>query len=288
MISYRHHVVSLVAVFLALAVGIALGSTVLADADDDTTPDARPAAATGAPGAGYGDDFALQVAPRLYADGLAGHPVAVLTLPGADERDVEALTEQVAAAGGGIAGRYDLRPGLVAAGEKTLVDTLGRELSAATPGVAADAPTYVRLGQLLGAAAASTDPAGTPLGDTDAPVRESMVAADLLTLATEPVRRAPLVLLVLGDEVEPAVLAGISAGLAESATGVVVAGSTAAGHSGDLASLRADPAAAGLSTVDGVETGLGRVTAVLALVRELSETGGSFGAASSEGAVPLG
>jgi copper transport outer membrane protein MctB len=68
----------------------------------------------------------------------------------------------------------------------------------------------------------------------------------------------------------------------------VVAGDAAsATPSGDLAALRAEPAADQVATVDGSDTPLGQVTAVLALIRSLSVQGGSFGASGSDGAVPL-
>ena len=38
----------------------------------------------------------------------------------------------------------------------------------------------------------------------------------------------------------------------------------------------------------GVESAIGRVTATLALIRSLETSGGSFGAAGTDGAVPLG
>ena len=111
MISLRHHVASLVAVFLALAVGIALGGGPLADTDDEPTA-SRPhgaraarAAATTAPPT-YADAFAAASAARLYADGLAGHAVAVLAMPGAEAAQIKALTAQVVAAGGAITGTF--------------------------------------------------------------------------------------------------------------------------------------------------------------------------------------
>ena len=70
--------------------------------------------------------------------------------------------------------------------------------------------------------------------------------------------------------------------LADTATGVVVAGSASA-----LADLRAERSAAQAATVDGVDTPLGRVTATLALIRSLTVQGGSFGASGSDGAVPV-
>jgi hypothetical protein len=93
---------------------------------------------------------------------------------------------------------------------------------------------------------------------------------------------------VLGDRTDPAVLGGIATGLAAKAPGVVVAGETATGAAnGDLAVLRADPAAENVATVDGAENPLGQVTTVLALIRSLTTPGGSFGASGSDGAVPL-
>jgi len=96
------------------------------------------------------------------------------------------------------------------------------------------------------------------------------------------------VLLVLGRHTDPAILSGLVAGLAAKATGVVVVGTSAAATAaGDLGVLRGDAAAEHAATVDGVEAPLGRVTAVLALIRSLTVQGGSFGAAGSDGAVPL-
>ena len=105
-------------------------------------------------------------------------------------------------------------------------------------------------------------------------------------------RRAPLVLVVLGtdadDEGSDAILAGLVQGLAAQATGVVVAGTLADGGDGQLGRLRADPAAAGVATLDGVDTLAGQVATVMALQRSVTTPGGSFGASGADGAVPLG
>ena len=85
MISLRHHVITLVAVFLALAVGVALGSGVLRDADDEqslaATPGADPAAEQRIDS---GERFAAAVGPALttgkLADRLAAADAAVHVL----------------------------------------------------------------------------------------------------------------------------------------------------------------------------------------------------------------
>ncbi|WP_153337237.1 MULTISPECIES: copper transporter [unclassified Nocardioides] len=290
MISYRQHVVSLVAVFLALAVGVVLGGGPLSELGRDDS-------ATAADGLGPGEertltfaeDFAATAAPQLYDGGLRGRSVALLTAPGVDEEAVSGLTAQIEAAGSSLAGRYDLGTELVSGSSKTLVDTLGTQLVEQVDSglVDAEATTYVRIGQFLGRAVATTGAPQRPSTDAET-VRQSLVAGELLTATDEDARLAPLVLLVLGDDAEPTVLAGLVSGLATTATGVVVAGDSGAATSGDLADLREDPAATQVTTVDGIETVLGQVTAVLALVREIDGTGGSFGAAGEAGPVPLG
>jgi hypothetical protein len=285
-ISYRHHIVSLVAVFLALAVGVALGGGPLSDLGRDdkpasaTTREQRTVART----ASYGDDFAAASAAKLYAGRLRDQPVAVLTMPGAEGDAVSALGAQIEAAGGSVS-TYDVQPTLVDGSKKSLVDALGSQLMTQLgPGaVTADAPTYERLGQLLGLAVAGDDLSGA---DADS-IRQSLEGAELMT-SPETAVRAPLVLVVLGDQVDPAILSGLVSGLAATATGVVVAGdTTSATPAGDLAALRSEPAADQVATADGVDTPLGQVTAVLVLIRSLFVQGGSFGASGSDGAVPL-
>lgn len=282
MISYRHHIVSLVAVFLALAVGVALGGGPLSDLGRDDKPASAPTTPKrqADPTAKYGDAFASASAAALYADGLRDKSVSLVTMPGADADTVSALGAQVEEAGGTIAGTYDVQPALTDDHEKSLVDTLGSQLAdqLGTGAVSEDASTYVRIGQLLGLAVSG----GADLPSSEAlTVREGLAGAELLASPEDAVR-APAVLVVLGDDTNPAILSGVVTGLSDKATGVVVAGSTTG-----LADLRAESDAGKAATVDGVDGSLGQVTAVLAVIRSFSVQGGSFGASGSDGAVPL-
>lgn len=295
MITYRHHIASLVAVFLALAVGVVLGGGPLSELgraeDTDATPASEQRADAAERAAAFGDDFATKTAATLYAGRLRDHPTALVTLPGVDEADVEALTAQVQAAGGTVAGRYDVRGSLLEPSERTLVDTLGSQLMTQLPEgtVDAEASTYVRMGQLLAVAAATTEPAGAEADNDTAAVRESLAAGELLTTVTDGAATAPLVLVLLGEDSDPDILGGLLSGLARNAVGVVVAGDAAAGRpGGTLALLRSDPVGEELATVDGVDTPLGQVTSVLALARQLDGAAGAFGASGADGAVPLG
>lgn len=302
MISLRQHVASLVAVFLALAVGIALGGGPLANDDDDGGEDPTGApSATPLPAsdetAAFADAFAGEGAARLYADGLNGHAAAILAMPGADPAQVKALQAQVVAAGGAITGTFTAGAKLVDAAEKTLVDTLGSQLSAqlADVRVEATAPTYERMGQLLGIAMSTTQVSSVRADLAAVSVRESLGGAELLT-APQDVRNAPLVLVVLPPGQEGAgsslatrtILSGLVSGLGHNAAGVVVAGDQDSADDGELAALRESDLTGPISTVDGIETTIGQVTTVLAMEAVVSGTTGSYGASGSDGAVPLG
>ena len=83
MITYRHHIVSLVAVFLALAVGIALGGGPLSELGRDD----RPASATPrqqravTAEASYGDEFAAASAAALYPSVSVPWPIIIPLTP---------------------------------------------------------------------------------------------------------------------------------------------------------------------------------------------------------------
>jgi hypothetical protein len=241
---------------------------------------------TRAPAPGYDDAFVASVAERLYAHGLSRRPVAVVTLPGADPSAVSALTTQVKAAGGQVTATYAIRGQLVDPQQKSLVDTLGLQLDKQLAhGTARGASTYPRVGQLVAIAVANTGGAAAPAGDDAAAVRQSLVAAQLLTVPAGSPQTAPLVLVVLGSALDQPIADGVLDGLAAGARGVV-----AVAPSGDrtLAGLHTDGVTKRVTTVDGSETAAGRVAAVLALVRAWSHPGGAFGASGPDGPVPLG
>jgi len=303
MISLRQHVTSLVAVFLALAVGIALGGGLLADTDDDSGDQAAASApetsdpAQSAGSDAYGDAFAAAGAARLYANGLDGHATVVLAMPGADPAQVKALTEQISAAGGALTGTFAATEALVDPSQKEQVDTLGSQLMTQLADARVDpaAATYDRMGQLM-ALAMATDQVSSVRADLAAvTVRQSLGDAEFLESPAD-VRNAPLILVVLppGDEgasdslATKTILAGIVNGLASNAAGVVIAGDEDSADDGELAALRGSELAGPVATVDGIETSIGQVTTILALMHVLLGTGGAYGASGSDGPVPLG
>jgi hypothetical protein len=296
-ITLRHHLLTIVAVFLALAAGIVLGGGPLSDVGPTAATSSREAET--APAADraqtdYTESVVSALGPATVSGRLADRSVAVVTVPGADEQVVTALTEEVTAAGGTVSARYDLSADIVDPGQKSLVDTLGSQLltQQAEGDVAAEASTYNRIGQLLGLAIATKEAAGQDVNGKARAIVDAVSGAGLMAKPGEVAQRSPLVLVVLGtdagDEGSDAILAGLAQGLAVQAGGVVVAGTTSDGGEGQLGRLRADPASAAVATLDGVDTAAGRVATILTLQRSLATPGGAFGASGADGPVPLG
>jgi hypothetical protein len=295
-ISFRSHLVSLIAVFLALAVGVVLGGGPLSEVGRAST---GTASQTGSGGenadAAYTDAFVTQTAPKLLTGRLTGETVVLVTMPGADPQVVRGAASLVKTAGGAVVGEYDVQPALVDPNEKSLVDTLGSQLltSLKAKNIPATTPTYERMGRLIGLGVATPTASGAAVDAAGTQVMESVKGADLMkTKSTS--RRGALVLVVLGDEPSKdtgvdVIVSGLVKGLRAASQGVVVAGSTDSGENGLLSLLRDnDDATAAASLTDSVQTGAGRVTAVLALGAAKDGTIGSFGASGADGAVPLG
>jgi hypothetical protein len=278
------YAVPLVAVLLALATGVALGAGPLTDTRSSAAP--GPAVTTPTTQPGYADSFAGAVAGRLYAQGLSRRPVAVLTTPGADPAVVAALVAQIKAAGGQVAGTYPLTSQLVDPEQKSLVDTLGAELRKQLhASIDKSASTYPRIGELLAVAVANRASSVGQVNNDVSAVRQSMVAAKLMSVPQGPPGTAPLVLVVLGTEMDQAIADGLLTGLAAKSRGVVAVGGTQAPN---LLGLSQDGVTRHVAVVDGAETTAGQVASVLALIRSWRTQGGSYGASGTTGATPLG
>ncbi|WP_372733678.1 copper transporter [Nocardioides sp.] len=308
----RRHVVAVVAGLLALAVGIALGGGPLsyvsgssgtssqAAEPEDTSPnqgsDLTPETAL------YADAFTELVAERAYADALLGHPTAILVAPGVDQDFVDTMVAEVRRGGGGLTGVFTLADTATDTGGASLVDKLGSQLVTQLDDTRLDpaAPTYERFGQLLGLAISTPAKGGLRTSESAATIRESLITAELLDAPRE-ARMAPLVLVLMpptpqtddeeaGDALlaQAAVYNSVLVGLKANSVGVVALADAASARDGLLSLLRQDPGVtAQIVTVDGAESSVGRVSAVLSLIASLHTSAGAFGPAGADGAPPL-
>ena len=185
MITLRHHLLTIVAVFLALAAGIVLGGGPLSDVGATVATagtDDEPAPADDRARTDFTESFVSTLGTPIVAGRLTDRSVSLVTLPGADEQVVTALADQVAAAGGTVSARYDLTDDVVDPGQKSLVDTLGSQLltQQAEGDVAADASTYDRMGQLLGLAIGTKEPEGQDVNGKARAIVDSNSGAGLM------------------------------------------------------------------------------------------------------------
>ena len=115
MVSFRFHLVSLIGVFLALGIGIAVGATVVDQAIVDQlenrvdTVDNRARATNAANDRlrhdiGRWEEFADQAGDELVEGRLVGTDVLVVGVQGIDREPVERLRESIVAAGGRLQG----------------------------------------------------------------------------------------------------------------------------------------------------------------------------------------
>ena len=288
MISLRTHAISLAAVFLALAIGVALGSgllsnTVLSGLRDDKQDlqnqingltDQKNALNEKLSAAG---EFDAQMSPRILRDSLAGKSVVVFRTPDAADDDVESLSRMVEQAGGTVSGTVALTDEFVNANsaEKLLsvvnspIVPAGSQLSTKSVDQGSQA------GDLLGIALLiNRDPKVPAVDDQQ---RDTVLTAlrdtGFITYGTDRIGAANTALIVtgggLGDDAgnRGATVARFAAGLAPHGSGTVVAGrdGTASGTAA-VAVTRSDAAlASAVSTVDDVDAASGRITTVLAL-----------------------
>ncbi len=288
MISLRSHAISLAAVFLALAIGVVLGSgllsnTVLSGLRDDKQElqnqingltDQRNALNEKLSAAG---EFDTQMSPRILHDAMAGKSVVVFRTPDAADDDVDAASRMVEQAGGTVTGTVGLTEEFVDANsaEKLLsvvnspIVPAGAQLSTKSVDQGSQA------GDLLGIALLINKDPKVPAVDDQQ--RDTVLTAlrdtGFITYGADRVGAANTALIVtgggLGDDAgnKGATVARFAAGMAPHGSGTLIAGrdGTASGTAA-VAVTRSDPAlTSAVSTVDDIDAASGRITTVLAL-----------------------
>jgi len=310
LISFRYHIVSIVSVFLALAIGVALGGGPLQGEVDDTLVkqvEADRAAKTALradiaalrSGNDFTDAFAASIAPGLIGETLAGRPVTLVILPGAAESLITSVTVLIGEAGGTVGGTVRAGEDLVNVANKQLVDELGSQLLDGTPDVtvADDASGYARMGALLARAIATNEDGGAAVDDAGNSILSGLSTANLLSAEGEIARRGSLVLFITGpgsgsaDERKGAnsIVASLAKAVDAETDGVVVAGPPVSARAGGLIeAVRTDVIAApDVSTVDALDRIAGQIVVVMALAEQARGESGHYGAMdAADGALP--
>ncbi|MHB8341085.1 MAG: copper transporter [Mycobacteriales bacterium] len=312
MIDFRYHLVTIIAIFLALAVGIVVGTTalnglVVTDLHHNVARlEAEKAKLTSLNDEFVADlstntRFARAVEPLLVAGRLAGRDVAVIGLPGSSRAIRASVVALITAAGARIPADIGLTSRFVDPTEQPLLDALSRDFAPPGQNFASGSP-LANVADVLAASLAIRGPGRPPAVGTlgaAAAVVSGFVSNGLVTLASPTPGPAPLVVLVAGPPAAAAPprtdLAGAAAvalarGFAAQAQAVEMVGPAAAAQTGGaLADLRADPAAASVTTsVDGIDTPQGQVAAVFGLLDAASGRGtGAYGSVAGDTATPV-
>lgn len=306
MISVRYHAVSLAAVFLALALGVVLGASgvsdrllhaVAADREDLAVQvqqlTAENERLSGAQRAA--DEFAARTGAATVAGTLTGRSVVLLTV-GADAADRDAVAALVTAAGAVHTGEVGLTDAVVDPGRAGQLRELTASLLPTGAQLPAATDTGSLAGGLLGGVLLVADGRPRPTAAQAQAVLSGLEAAGFARPGPVPAPADVVVVLTGGrltgvDAAESAsVTARLAAQLDQVGGGVVLAGrSGSADATGAVGVARADAGiVAAVSTVDDVQSGPGRVSAVLALREQLDGRAGRYGTAASaeDGATP--
>ncbi|WP_440714114.1 copper transporter [Gordonia sp. FQ] len=301
MISLRQHAISLIAVFLALAVGLFLGSGYIGDRVNALTGTDRDKLGTLqdendalSRQANVDGGFIKDVAPRLVNGLLAKRSVLLVTAPNASDADTEAVKGLISDSGASFSGQIALSTTLV---KDENAAKLGSIIDQSIPAGTALRVDYTdsgsRLGDLLGALLLVRD-GGRPLPDTDRTTAlQSLRAGGFLDYAEGTVKPAQLVVVLTGgglpsDSGAQGQLVGrLAATLASRGAGGVLAGRQgSADGAAPVAVVRADPSLGkSLSTVDDVNEQTGQITVILALDAEAAGRSGAYG--SGQGATSI-
>lgn len=302
MIDFRYHLVSIVSIFMALAVGIVLGAGPLKGQIGDTLTQevtqlredrtALRAELEAARKAGTTqDDFTSDARARLVGGTLSGATVALVVLPSADEDHVTAVADALTAAGADVVSRTTVEDAWVPedgdarATQSQLATELRSSLGLPAPGGADTAPLDDVLARSLVSAEAGA------LSDAGKGALDALAAANLIDVDTADLQGASNAVLVGGlvrgdviaerDRVANR-LAGLAAALDRAGKGAVLTSDVGvSGFQGAASVVRAARGDAGtarnLSTVDDVSVPLGLVSVVYALVQQNAGGVGQYG-----------
>ena len=306
MIDFRYHLVSIVAVFLALALGIVLGSTELQPAAyrflNSTTAKLQnelnqvsSQRATAQQQANAGESYAQAVEPAVLHDLLAGHRLLIVTEPGAESSVVSGIITAANDAGASVTGQINLQPKFFDT-SATTQDSLNQTTLdvAQTASLQLDtSATYQQpAAQVIASEILTTapEPAGSPAGGgqgTAAAMLQAYAASQFLSTTGQPAVPANLVVVVTpqnapsagtADPLDQVLILLVQELSAKSSATVVVGSSAGSGAGSPIAVLRSNSMSSQVSTVDDADLASGQTVAMQALAARLAGgKAGSYG-----------
>lgn len=302
MIDFKYHVVSLISVFLAIALGIIIGTTALnggivsnlqsnvkslgaekRDLEDRVTQLDQAL--------NRNSEFDDAVAPVLVADVLTDQNFIVITVGDSVTTDLrDPIIQTLQAAGATNTGAISLTD---AYANPDHADELLKFASSDLP-AGVTLPESNNAGQVVGAllAAMLVEPAGEDtVGQPAAAITtvlSGLGSLGVLKLDSTDIQPAQNIVLITSGEpgsdaaARNATILSLAAALDKAGAAVVIAGDTAsAGSDGLITAGREDAAiASSISTIDNADRASGRINVVWALRAEADQQTGAYGSAS--------
>lgn len=306
----RQHAISIAAIFVALAIGVVLGSGLLSSGlvsglrDDKTDLENEVGALQDSNNQlgeqlNSADGFDSAVSARVVRDALLDRSVVVITTPDADPGDVDGVTRSIEASGAAVTGRVSLTDSFVSAASgddlrTRLTNVVPAGVQLRTGAVDQGSLAGDLLGSVLLLNAQTAEPQSTP--EELSLALETLRSGGFIAYDNGAVAPAQLAVVVTGGNSEDgdgnrgAIVARFAGGLDARGAGTVLAGRTgAANGNGPVAVVRADSAlSTGVSTVDNVDREAGRITTTLALQEQLDGGAGRYGTGPNSTAVTVG
>jgi hypothetical protein len=269
-IDFRYHLVSIVAVFLALAIGIVLGSTELQGPAynflDKTTSKLENELSqvssqrdTAQQQASEDELYAQAVEPAVLRGLLAGQRLLIVTEPGAQPGVVSGITAAASDAGAAVTGLQ--------------LDTSATYQQQAAQVIASEILTTS-----LKPGTSGSQPAVGDQGATASPMLQAYAASQFLSTTGQPATLATLVIVVTpqnapsdgsADQLDQVLVPLVQQLAGKSAATVVVGSSSGSGAGSPIAVLRSNNVSNQVSTVDDADLVSGQTVAIQALAVQL-------------------
>jgi Copper transport outer membrane protein, MctB len=311
MIDFRYHLVSIVAIFLALSLGLLLGSTELkpyvqrglnglskTEKNQIETLLGQKASLQGQ--ISSENQFALANAPAMLHDVLADQRVVLVLAPGAPGSVTSGVTEALRTAGATVTGSLQLDPAFFDTSPATsqkLTQVTEQYAQAAALNLAGAQSAQFQASELLAHVIMTQGTAGEPVPGERDPVSvetvQALAGAGFLTKSGQPWDRATLAVVIspatpqTTDDTNPQsqALVTLAQQLNLVGLGTVVAGTIAGSGAGSAIDvMRAGGRAGHLTSVDDADYPIGQIVVAQALSDRLHGKSGSYGVTSTASA----
>jgi hypothetical protein len=308
MIDFRYHLVSIVAIFLALALGLLLGSTVLRpyalkglqalSKHQQQQIDSQIQALKQLQGQVNADNqFAQASAERMLGQLLEGQQVVLVLAPGAPGAVTTGVTQALVLAGAKVTGQLQLQTTFFdtsPTGSQKLAQ-VAEHLAPAT--LTLLGPAQAQASELIANMVMTADGPGNPAAglkdNATAAVINGLQSAGFLTTTGNPWDRATLAVVILPatpastNDTDPAsqALVTLAQQLKRFGQGTVVAGAIGGSGPGSAIDLmRTGGQTPHLSSVDNADTPVGQIVVAQALFDLMHGKSGNYGVTANSGA----